>query len=124
MRHESTTATQSLTQFNSAFSLEAARWLAGAVLSGDESLSTEDRSRQAIESAYLRIFNRPAAADEVARARAFLAAQTERLRDEGRDAGRLATPIADGQPGDPFAAAAMVDFCLALFNANEFLYLE
>ncbi len=124
MRHESTTATQSLTQFNSAFSLQAARWLAGVVLAGDKSLSADERERHAIQSAYLRVFNRPAADDEIVAARAFLAAQAERLRGEDRDVNSLALPLASEQPEDPFAAAALVDLCLALFNANEFLYLE
>jgi hypothetical protein len=124
MRHESTTATQSLTQFNSAFSLQAARWLAGAVLESHQDLAAAERERHAIESAYLRVFNRPAAADEVAAAQTFLEAQAGRLRSQGREEHTLALPIAGEPLEDPLAAAALVDFCLALFSANEFLYLE
>ncbi|MEX0978630.1 MAG: DUF1549 and DUF1553 domain-containing protein, partial [Pirellulales bacterium] len=58
MRHESTTATQSLSQFNSEFSLDCARWLAGAM----GPASDADR---AISQAYFRVFNRPAGTDEI-----------------------------------------------------------
>jgi hypothetical protein len=111
MRHESTTATQALTQFNSEFSLQAARWLAESILVGeqDQSRSALETQREAIAAAYLRVFNRPAAEAEIAAGVAFLAEQAERLRAAGREA---------------TDSAALVDFCLALFNANEFLYLE
>ncbi len=123
VRHESTTATQSLTQFNSQFSLECARWLAGAVWPAEvDDLS--DGEAQAMRQAYLRVFNRAASAEEVAAGRRFLAEQSERLRAEGRDSDSLAIPLDGSRPDDPFLAAALVDFCLALFNANEFLYLE
>jgi hypothetical protein len=98
MRHESTTATQALTQFNSEFSLQAARWLAEA-LPGDD-------PREAIAAAYLRVFNRPASEEELEFGKAFLAEQAARLEGAGRE------------------NAALIDFCLALLNANEFLYVE
>jgi hypothetical protein len=121
-RHESTTATQSLTQFNSEFSLRSARWLAEAVWPrGDDDANAE---RRAIEQAYLRVFSRPIEAAELERAAAFLAQQAERLRGEGRPAESLALPSEGARASDPYRAAALVDFCLALFNANEFLYLE
>ncbi len=121
LRHESTTATQSLTQFNSEFSLQCARWLAAVVTSpGGE----EAAPARAIERAYLRVFNRPASAKEIERGRAFLSGQAERLRQEGREVDALALPLDAPAAEDPYAAAALVDFCLALFNANDFLYLE
>jgi hypothetical protein len=77
-----------------------------------------------IEEAYRRVFNRPASADEVLLAHEFLSRQAASLREEGRAAEDLALPFDGPQFPDPFAAAALVDFCLALFNANEFLYVE
>ena len=121
MRHESTTATQSLTQFNSELSLQCARWLAGAI---QERGTSTDADAHAIEQAYLRVFNRPADGEEIQLGRKFLSRQAERLRNEGRAIDSLALPLDSRQPDDPFAAAALVDFCLALFNANEFLYLD
>ncbi|MEX0676679.1 MAG: DUF1549 and DUF1553 domain-containing protein [Pirellulales bacterium] len=121
MRHESTTATQSLTQFNSQLSLECARWLAGAVA---QHVSGTESDSRAIRQAYWRVFNRPAGEDEIRRGREFLSRQAQRLRDEGRQVDSLALPLDGPKPDDPLAAAALVDFCLALFNANEFLYLD
>ncbi len=119
MRHESTTATQSLTQFNSEFSLRCARWLAGIV--GDE-----PEPADAVARAYLRVFNRPASDEEIAAGVKFIGEQADRLRAESRDADTLALPLPGEQShaDEPHAAAALVDFCLALFNASEFLYVE
>ncbi len=116
-RHESTTAPQSLALFNSEFSLQCARWLAG-VVARDQS---RDQASQ-IEAAYLRVLSRAPTADEGRAGLEFLDAQARLLRREGRTAKELALP--EGNQGDPFAVAALVDFCLALFNANEFVYLD
>jgi hypothetical protein len=124
MRHESTTATQSLTQFNSEFSLQRARWLAGAILAGSPGGLTEADHQRLIEAAYLRVFNRPPDEEEQAAGKAFLASQRKRLSDEGRQAAELALPEGSAAVYDPYAGAALVDFCLALFNANAFLYVE
>jgi len=121
MRHESTTATQSLMQFNSELSLQCARWLAGAIR---ESESGQQSDARAIGEAYLRVFNRPAGDEAIRLGREFLSRQAERLRDQRRQVDSLALPLAGAMPEDPFAAAALVDFCLALFNANEFLYVD
>ncbi len=123
LRHESTTATQSLTQFNSEFSLRCARWLAGRLVQAGGSVEA-DAEGLAIEQVYLRIFNRPASTDEVRLGREFLTRQANRLRSEGRAADKLALPLDAPAPADPYRAAALVDYCLALFSANELLYLE
>jgi hypothetical protein len=54
----------------------------------------------------------------------FLAVEHQRLAAEGRPAAELALPtgLADGD--DPYAAAALVDACLALLNVSEFLYVD
>jgi hypothetical protein len=119
MRHESTTATQSLTQLNSELSLDCARWLAGAVLCGQESIG-----RPHVVAAYERVLSRPATDEELQMALDFIAHQSAMLREEGRATDELAQPIPSGRDGDPFTRAALVDFCLALFNSNEFLYVE
>jgi hypothetical protein len=121
MRHESTTATQSLAQFNSKLGLQCARWLAGVVWPSESASNPDTR---AIAAACLRVFNRRATDDETRLAREFLARQSESLRSEGRPADQLALPLDAHKPDDPYTAAALVDYCLALFNANEFLYVE
>lgn len=115
-RHESTTATQSLTQFNSAFSLECARALAGAAC-------PTGSLREAVAAAQLRVNGRSATEEELTLATGFLEKQSERLRAEGREAQSLALPLGF-QGDDPHRAAALVDYCLALFNANAFLCVE
>ncbi|MBX3415581.1 MAG: DUF1553 domain-containing protein [Pirellulales bacterium] len=121
MRHESTTATQSLMLFNSEFSLQCAQWLAGELVR-----AAPDDVEQQIGGAYQRILNRVPTAEEVEQAQLFLSQQTDRLRSEGRTAAELALPVDIDASlcENPYAAAALVDFALALFNANEFVYLD
>ncbi|MBI2826570.1 MAG: DUF1553 domain-containing protein [Planctomycetia bacterium] len=118
-RHESTTATQSLVLFNSQFSLDCARYLAGAL---PRAQPTDDARR--IEDAYLRVFGRRPSGEEAKIGAEFLTRQAERLRHEARETARLAQPAGCEPSTDPFATAALVDFCLALMNANEFVYVE
>ncbi len=119
LRHESTTATQSLTQFNSKFSLDCARWLAGAVLTGEPTIG-----REQIEVLYIRLLSRAATSAEVDGALQFIERQAAALREEGRAPDQLARPQPSQHDGDPYTRAALVDLCLALLNSNEFLYLE
>ena len=46
------------------------------------------------------------------------------MKREKRRADELALPIPYPGEVDPFAAAALSDLCLALFNANEFVYTD
>ncbi len=121
-RHESTTATQSLTQFNSAFSLDCAQELAGVVWPATTS-DPITAEHKAIAAAHLRVSNRPPTDAEIEAALAFLDKQSARLREENRDAKTLALP-AGQHASEHYRAAALVDYCLALFNANAFLYVE
>lgn len=107
-RHESTTGTQSLVLFNSEFSLDCARALAAALIK-ENAASTAAQ----IRGAYTRIFSREPSRDEIHSAEQFLSRQTGLLRGEQRGEG-----VADG------ASAALADFCLALFNASEFVYVD
>ncbi len=106
VRHESTTAVQSLTLLNSDFSLRAARQLAAVV-----SRSSPGDQRGQVAAAYLRVFNRPATDEEISAGEAFLQSQAARLQNQS------------GTANDP-ADRALADLCLALFNANEFVYLD
>ena len=127
LRHESTTATQSLVLMNSALSLDAARHLAGVVLSS----APDDRAAQ-VAQAYRRVFARAPDADELQSALDFLERQTAQLQAAGREPASLALPVLprgsqrdslspDSLPPniDPHNAAALVDFCLALLNSSE-----
>jgi len=122
-RNRSTTAVQSLLMVNSDFSLTAARKLAGAVLAG----SPNDANEQ-VRLVFRRALSREPEDDERMAAVAFLADQTQLLKDEGRDAGSLARPDpmpdASGESLDVHEAAALVDLCLAVLNSSEFLYVD
>jgi hypothetical protein len=138
VRSRSTTAPQSLVLLNSEFSLLAARHLAGRVMlgsgfgvqgSGGRERSAESREQERepkaqVERLYLLALSRLPAAEETAAMTKFLAAQRERLAAEARPRGELALPALCPDSADPYAAAALVDACLAVFNASEFLYVD
>jgi hypothetical protein len=115
VRTTTVTAPQALVMLNGRLSLAEARAMAGRLLAahpGDD--------RGLIRAAYLTAFGREPTADEVAAADQFLDRQ-------GKVAG---TPPRDGLPEplpagvEPARAAAVVDFCHALMNTAEFLYVE
>jgi len=117
LRHESTTATQSLALFNSQFSLQCARDLAGLAIR----MSSDEAAQ--IDAIYRQALGRPAQEAETRRAEAFLRDQAEGLRKEGRNAQGLAQPSGT-TPADPHRAAALVDLCLAVLNSSEFVYVD
>ena len=118
-RYESTTAPQSLMLLNSEFSLEMARRLAGAVMtSGRESLP------EFIDQSYRLTLGRPPSGDETVWALNFVNQQAARLQKEGRLPEALAPPLPPMAGMDAYQGAARVDFCLALFNLNEFVYID
>ena len=118
-RNRSTIAPQALILLNSEFSLDAARHLAGFVLS-HAGTSHDDQ----INLAYARVLGRLPTQEELAVANRFLDNQAVQLKESNRPAAELAlpSPLPDGV--DPQAAAALTDFCLALFNLNEFVYVD
>lgn len=118
VRSRSTTAPQSLVLFNSELSLLVARNLAGRVMQ-----ETSDSQGQ-IEALYLDALSRRPSEKEAATLRKFLTQQREKLKSEGRPREKLALPIRCSPDTDPYAAAALVDACLAILNANEFLYVD
>ena len=129
VRSRSTTAPQSLLLFNSEFSLLAARHLAGRILKNHEPKNQEPRSQESgvrgqVEPLYLLTLSRRPTEREVATLSRFLNDQRQRLAGEGRPRAELALPVDLPDSADPYAAAALVDACLAIFNANEFVYVD
>src|SRR5262249_19039277 len=100
-------APQALLMLNGDFTLErAGRW-------ADELTSRYQLGEPALfAAAYRAAWGRPATTDEISLARKFLTDQTEAHRARG--------PAAKEDP----ARAALVDFCHALLNTNEFLYAD
>ncbi len=131
IRGRSTTAPQSLLLFNSEFSLLAARHLAGRIVRGQE---TGDRGQESgdrgqgteaqVQQLYSLALSRNATKHEVQTLTRFLKEQRERLAREARPRDELALPVDCPAGVDPYAAAALVDACLAIFNTNEFLYVD
>jgi hypothetical protein len=131
VRNRSTTAPQSLVLLNSEFSLLAARHVAGRVL--EESRDWKDtepdgKAKAQIATLYHIVLSRQPSQHERTLLSDFLIAQRERLSAEGRPADELALPeplLGSEMPAaDRYAAAALVDACLALLNSSEFLYVD
>ena len=77
-----------------------------------------------IEHAYRLALARPPRAEEMSQALTFLEEQSELLHDRLRARQRVNVPEETPEGADPAEAAALVDFCLALFNRNEFVYVR
>ena len=119
-RNRTTTPPQALFILNSELILSEARAFAGRAL---KDAGTDPYA--AIARAYRLAFGRDPSSNEVALTRNFLDRQTELARQRaGDDTTKLAlpTPLPDGY--DPAAGAAFTDFCHALLNANEFIYVD
>jgi hypothetical protein len=116
-RPVSTFAPQALILMNGPFARQQAERLATR-LAHEAGADTE---RQ-VERAYRLLFARVPTDAERRLARDFLAEQAEALRDRLR--ARLPVGVPAGWPEgmDPAAGAALADYCLALLNTNEFVY--
>jgi Protein of unknown function (DUF1553)/Protein of unknown function (DUF1549) len=110
-RATSTHALQALALLNSEFAMGRARTLAGRVAC---EAGTDVDAR--IRRAYQVVLAREPKEQETERARSFLKAQAERIRDDKRGQRRVGSDIPTAQD------AAWADFALALLNSNEFLY--
>jgi hypothetical protein len=100
-RDSSTTAPQSLTLFNSDFTVEQAKNLSGRLL---RNLGGKFSNRaEVIAAAWRQVLARDPSADEIAAARTFLDRQAQILGSE---------------------VAAVTELCRALINSNEFLYVD
>lgn len=118
-RNRSTIAPQALMLLNSDASLSAARQLSGYLLQH----APGDKTKQ-IELCYLRTLSRKPTDEELRTALQFLTDDEKRLREEGRKPEELALPDSLPKGSNTYAASALTDFCLAIFNLNEFLYID
>ncbi len=117
-RSQSTTAPQSLFLLNSRFSLQTARQFAGTGLS-----QTSDQS-EFVQWVFQRTLARSATVAELQRAIQFMDQQRKLAQKERRSANRLALPIPLPAGLNPYQATAYTDLCLAVFNLNEFIYVD
>jgi hypothetical protein len=119
VRPVSTFAPQALILMNGPFMQEQSKAFAARLLRA----CGPDTDRQIVR-AYRLALARPPRAAELKMAHEFLATQRDLLEDRlrARLPVGLSAAVSDGV--DPAAAAALADFCLALLNRNEFLYVE
>ena len=116
-RMVTTSPTQALTMLNSKLALEWAQSLAARVLNA----AGPDSGSQ-IESAYRMAFSRPPDLTEKGIAGRFFERQREILDRRAAAGQPLALPPGLPPQYDRAQAAALVDFCHMLINANEFVY--
>jgi hypothetical protein len=116
-RNVTTSPLQALTLLNSKLTLEWARGFAGRVLE-----SSGADSDQQIEAAFRLAYGRSPDKAEQQIAREFFRSHQEILSERLQQGEKLALPIARGNGVDSVHAAALVDFCHALINGNEFVY--
>jgi hypothetical protein len=119
VRPVSTFAPQALILMNGPFLHEQSRQFAARLLRECGS----DKGR-IIERAYRLALSRPPRAVERSLAQEFLASQADFLRDRLRGRQRVQLPADIPEDMEPAAAGALVDFCLALLNCNEFVYVR
>jgi hypothetical protein len=119
VRPVSTFAPQALILLNGPLLQEQSRAFAAKLLRD----CGPDADRQ-IDRAYRLALARPPRPGEAATARQFLAEQTDWLRDPRHSPEPVRAPAGVPDSVDPAAAAALADFCLALLNRNEFLYIR
>jgi hypothetical protein len=115
------TAPQALAMLNSSFTLRQARHTAGTLL------AKHPRDlRGLVREAYRVLFSREPSADELSAAEEFLARQARLIPSGDRTPPAQKAVMPEPMPADvePKVAAAVVDFCHALLNAAEFLYVE
>ena len=118
-RTTTTTAPQALELLNGELTDQAARHWSGKLLAdfgGDEG--------KLVREAYLEAYGRPPQDDEIKTAEEFIETETKAIAQDGTkvDGDHLPAPL----PAkiDRAKAAAVLDFCHAMFCSNEFLYVD
>lgn len=112
------TAPQALALLNGEFSLAMARHWSGRLLSAHGA-----DTGALLKTAFREAFTQPASDEQLQAAGAFLVQQASALATTATaDPDAMPTSVPEGY--EPAQAAAVVDFCHALLNANEFLYVD
>jgi hypothetical protein len=123
-RQVTTTGPQALTLLNSESVIRYAQAFAGRLLFENPSAATSELLRKAYSVAFAREPN----SEELRAAEEFVERQSQLVRArqeaEGTQADKVLLPAPFPKFQDPAMGAALVDFCHALFNANEFLYVD
>jgi hypothetical protein len=118
-RDSTVVASQALTLLNSADTLLHARTLAGRLW-----MQSHGDVSKAAALAWMLVFGRPIADAESQRAMAFLQAREAEWTKELPANAALPTGISLDAPMPAAQGAAWVEWCLALLNTNEFVYVD
>jgi hypothetical protein len=119
-RTQTTVAPQALMLLNSDLVLSYAQSFAGRLLRDNPHADLPPL----IQSAYALAFGRAATEDEVTAAVRFITRQQSLIESERIAHRPLLLPRAFPKFLDPTLAAAITDFCHALMNASEFVYVD
>jgi hypothetical protein len=118
-RYQTVTPTQSLALMNDELVLGWAVALAGRVLN-DSGVPVEAQ----VDRAYRLVHNRAPSDKERATISEFLQNQASILREQLARNDKVYVPESLPAGVEPAHAAAFVDFCHALLNSNEFVYMN
>ena len=118
VRTNTLTATQALSLWNSETTSEQAQRWCGRLL------ANEPDDSAFIRRAYLEIFGREPTAEEITAACEFFRDQANRIVMHETDTPEDSLPIPAPHCLESHHAGARVDFCHALMNASEFLFVE
>jgi len=119
-RAETTTAPQALMLLNSEMILDYAQQFASRLLKENP----QAVAAPLVQQAYQVAFGRPPTEEEIAGAEAFLSEQEKLIAARLAAGEKILLPPSLPKFLDPPRAAAVVDLCHALMNANEFTYID
>ena len=119
IRAVSTFAPQALILMNGRFAQDEAEAFATRLL---RECGTDVTAQ--VDRAYRLALGRPPKEVEMQMARDFLAEQAELIRQRSNEGQPSVRPTDASSDADAATAAALADFCLAIFNRNEFLYVN
>ncbi|HEX3726472.1 MAG TPA: DUF1549 and DUF1553 domain-containing protein [Pirellulales bacterium] len=118
-RSATVTAPQALALMNGEFSQEQARHWSGRLLS-----RREGNLALAVGDAFAEALGRAASEEQMEAAGRFLSSQASTIAAAGQASDQKSQPTPAPTGIEPATASAMVDFCHALLNSNEFLFID
>jgi len=118
-RVRTTTPTQALILLNDSWPLRRAQALAGRVLK-----ESKGSDADAIRRAYQIVYTRLPEADELAAGEKFLKQQASIIAQRIKKNEKIAEPTSLPKDYNKARGAALVDYCHALLNSNEFVYVD
>lgn len=123
-RSTTTTAPQARLMLNDDFAITAARRWAGQLMAHARSNDRERDDRNLIAAAYVQAYARDPLPAELDLCLKFIADQSAAIGREGKEPDKATLPDPLPKSDSPAHDAAIVDFCHAILDSNEFLYVD